>query len=61
MHVWVWFVLSACGSVCALNCMLVAVHAVCSALYVCCMCFRQLWVDLYVLSRFCVWLFEFYT
>lgn len=47
------FVLSACGSVCALYCMLALVCAVCGALYVCCMCFRQWGVDLYVLCQFC--------
>ena len=36
------FVLSACGSACAQYCMLVVVRVVCSAFYVCCVCFRQL-------------------
>lgn len=51
----VLFVPSACGTVCALYRALVVVCAVRSALYVCGICFHQLWVDLYVLYRFCVY------
>ena len=43
---WGLVVLSAGGSVCALYCMLVVGCAVCCALYVCCLCLRQLRVDL---------------